>query len=109
MQGQLLAKRAIQIAAAGGHNLLMVGPPGCGKSLLAQVMVRLLPALNEEQALEVAAIRSISEQKLKSDDFWQRPIRSPHHSATAVALVGGGNRASPGEISLAHHGISVSR
>jgi magnesium chelatase family protein len=105
VQGQLLAKRAIQIAAAGGHNLLMVGPPGCGKSLLAQVMVRLLPALNEEQALEVAAIRSISEQKLKSDDFWQRPIRSPHHSATAVALVGGGNRASPGEISLAHHGI----
>ncbi|MCI5107277.1 MAG: YifB family Mg chelatase-like AAA ATPase [Pseudomonadales bacterium] len=105
VQGQLLAKRAIQIAAAGGHNLLMVGPPGCGKSLLAQVMVRLLPALNEEQALEVAAIRSISEQKLNSGDFWQRPIRSPHHSATAVALVGGGNRASPGEISLAHHGI----
>lgn len=105
VQGQLLAKRAIQIAAAGGHNLLMVGPPGCGKSLLAQVMVRLLPDLNQEQALEVAAIHSVAEQTLKADNFYQRPIRSPHHSATAVALVGGGNRASPGEISLAHHGV----
>ncbi len=105
IQGQALAKRAIQIAAAGGHNLLMIGPPGCGKTLLAQVMVRLLPALNAEQALEVAAVRSVASLSVTRQDWWQRPLRSPHHSATAVALVGGGNRARPGEISLAHRGV----
>ncbi|GAB5497717.1 MAG: YifB family Mg chelatase-like AAA ATPase [Pseudohongiellaceae bacterium] len=105
IHGQALAKRAIQIAAAGGHNLLMIGPPGCGKTLLAQVMVRLLPALNTEQALEIAAIRSVASLSVAPHDWWQRPLRAPHHSATAVALVGGGNRARPGEISLAHRGV----
>jgi len=105
IHGQALAKRAIQIAAAGGHNLLMIGPPGCGKTLLAQVMVRLLPELSSEQALEVAAIRSVASLSVAQHDWWQRPLRAPHHSATAVALVGGGNRARPGEISMAHRGV----
>lgn len=105
VKGQALAKRAIQVAAAGGHNLLMVGPPGCGKTLLAQLMVKLLPDLNQEQALEVAAIRSVANLPIQADNCWQPPIRAPHHSASAVSLVGGGSRARPGEVSLAHHGV----
>ncbi|MEX2470187.1 MAG: YifB family Mg chelatase-like AAA ATPase [Pseudohongiellaceae bacterium] len=105
VKGQLPAKRAIQVAAAGGHNLLMMGPPGCGKTLLAQVMVNLLPPLAETEALEVAAIRSVAGMTVRADHWRQRPLRAPHHCATAVALVGGGNRASPGEISLAHRGV----
>lgn len=104
VQGQAQAKRAVQIAAAGGHNLLMVGPPGCGKTLLAQLMVKLLPGLSREQALEIASIRSVANLPVAAQ-WWQRPIRAPHHSATAVALVGGGTRARPGEISLAHNGV----
>ena len=104
IQGQAQAKRAVQIAAAGGHNLLMVGPPGCGKTLLAQLMVKLLPGLSKEQALEIASIRSVANLPVAAQ-WWQRPIRAPHHSATAVALVGGGTRARPGEISLAHNGV----
>lgn len=105
IHGQAVAKRAIEIAAAGGHNLLMIGPPGCGKTLLAQMMVRLLPPLTNEQALEVAAIRSVASASLGQYDFRERPLRAPHHSASAVALVGGGNKARPGEISLAHRGV----
>lgn len=105
VRGQAAAKRAIGIAAAGGHNLLMVGPPGCGKTLLAQVLQHLLPDLDEQQAMEVAAIRSVAELRPGMEQWRRRPIRAPHHSATAVALVGGGSRARPGEISLAHRGV----
>lgn len=104
IQGQAQAKRAVHIAATGGHNLLMVGPPGCGKTLLAQLMVNLLPPLPREQALEIAAIRSVANLPV-THEWGQRPIRAPHHSATAVALVGGGTKARPGEVSLAHRGV----
>jgi magnesium chelatase family protein len=105
IKGQAFAKRAIQIAAAGSHNLLMVGPPGSGKTLMANLLMALLPPLAEEELLEVATIRSAARQQFNQTDCWQRPIRSPHHTATSVALVGGGNRISPGEISLAHKGV----
>jgi magnesium chelatase family protein len=104
IQGQAQAKRAVHIAATGGHNLLMVGPPGCGKTLLAQLMVNLLPPLPREQALEIVAIRSVANLPV-TQEWGQRPIRAPHHSATAVALVGGGTKARPGEVSLAHRGV----
>ncbi|MBL1141402.1 MAG: YifB family Mg chelatase-like AAA ATPase [Proteobacteria bacterium] len=99
------AKRALEIAATGGHNLLMVGPPGSGKTMLAERMPTIMPPMTEEQALESAAIASISRHGF-SLEFWkQRIIRSPHHSASSVALVGGGSHPKPGEISLAHNGI----
>lgn len=99
------AKRALEIAAAGGHNLLMVGPPGSGKTMLAERMPTIMPPMTDEQALESAAIASISRKGFDSTSWRQRIIRSPHHSASAVALVGGGSHPRPGEISLAHHGI----
>lgn len=104
VQGQLAAKRALLVAAAGGHNLLLSGPPGTGKTLLASRLPGLLPPLTEEEALQVAAIRSVaSHTPLQS---WpQRPFRHPHHSASGPALVGGGSRPQPGEITLAHHGV----
>jgi len=105
IRGQSQAKRAIQIAAAGGHNLLMSGPPGCGKTLLANTMLALLPALSEAEALELASIRSVAGLGQETAGWGERPLRAPHHSATAVALVGGGHRANPGEISLAHRGV----
>lgn len=105
IKGQAFAKRAVQIAAAGGHNLLMIGPPGSGKTLLANLLIGLLPRMSREEALEVASIRSVARQQTQHCDWSKRPIRSPHHTATSVALVGGGNRVSPGEISLAHRGI----
>jgi magnesium chelatase family protein len=105
IKGQLVARRAIQIAAAGRHNLLLVGPPGCGKTMLAQNLTRLLPPLTEHEAMEVAAIRSISRPGIGLSHMQCRPLRTPHHSATHVALVGGGNRANPGEITLAHRGV----
>ena len=105
IKGQALAKRAVQIAAAGGHNLLMIGPPGSGKTLLANLLIALLPELTEQEALEVAAIQSVSRGGRTERDWSNRPIRSPHHTATSVALIGGGNRVSPGEISLAHRGV----
>ncbi len=103
VKGQHQARRALEIAAAGGHSLLMLGPPGTGKTLLASRLPGLLPELAEEQALEVAAIRSLLG---RSDTTGlQPPFRCPHHTASAVALVGGGSHPRPGEITLAHHGV----
>lgn len=104
VQGQVAAKRALLVAAAGAHNLLFSGPPGTGKTLLASRLPGLLPPLNESEALEVAAIQSVASfTPLKN---WpQRPFRHPHHSASGAALVGGGSRPQPGEITLAHHGV----
>lgn len=107
VRGQPLARRALEVAAAGAHNLLMVGPPGSGKSMLATRLPTLLPLNDEAQALECAAIASLCGQPLDLSR-WRRPgFRAPHHTATAVALTGGGGAASlrPGEISLAHHGV----
>lgn len=103
VRGQSQARRALEIAACGGHSLLMSGPPGAGKSLLAHRLPGLLPALTMQQALEVAALTSIggNEPGFSKDP----PFRAPHHSATMPALVGGGARPKPGEISLAHHGV----
>ena len=105
VRGQACAKRALQIAAAGGHNLLMIGPPGSGKTLLARSLPGLLPDLAENEALEVATIASVVTITGYKTAWQQRPFRTPHHSATAVALVGGGPRAHPGEITLAHRGV----
>jgi magnesium chelatase family protein len=105
IKGQYQAKRALTIAAAGGHSLLFFGPPGSGKTLLANRLLGLLPDLDEQQAREVAAIQSISQQGLSIENLMQRPFRTPHHTASHVALVGGGRNPTPGEISLAHHGI----
>lgn len=104
VQGQTAAKRALLVAAAGGHNLLFTGPPGTGKTLLASRLPGLLPPLDEREALEVAAIRSVSGHA-PLDSWPQRPFRHPHHSASGPALVGGGSRPQPGEITLAHHGV----
>ena len=104
VQGQLSAKRALLIAAAGSHNLLFTGPPGTGKTLLASRLPGLLPPLSEQEALEVAAIQSVASHVPLS--CWpQRPFRQPHHSASGPALVGGGSKPQPGEITLAHHGV----
>ncbi|MGH8199928.1 MAG: YifB family Mg chelatase-like AAA ATPase [Steroidobacteraceae bacterium] len=105
VRGQFQAKRALLIAAAGSHSLLMIGPPGCGKSMLAQRLPGLLPPLAGSEALDCAAIASVSATGFNMSGFGRRPFRSPHHTASAVSLVGGGSRARPGEISLAHHGV----
>ena len=105
VRGQVQAKRALLIAAAGGHSLLMIGPPGCGKSMLAQRLPGLLPPLTETEALECAAIASVSTAGFNMGGFGRRPFRAPHHTASAVSVVGGGAQARPGEISLAHHGV----
>ncbi len=104
VKGQAYAKRALEVAAAGGHSLLMIGPPGAGKSMLAARFPGLLPMLDEDEALEVAAIHSAAGGFVPSQ-WGERPYRSPHHTASAVALVGGGGNPRPGEISLAHHGV----
>lgn len=104
VQGQLAAKRALLIAASGGHNLLFTGPPGTGKTLLASRLPGLLPPLDEREALEVAAIHSVASHA-PLQHWPQRPFRQPHHSASGPALVGGGSRPQPGEITLAHQGI----
>ena len=100
----MAAKRALEIAAAGGHSLLLMGPPGAGKSMLAQRFVGLLPAMTTDEALESAAVASLA-GRFSLDRWAQRPTCSPHHTASAVALVGGGSPPRPGEISLAHHGV----
>lgn len=106
VKGQAVAKRALEIAAAGGHNVLMIGPPGSGKSMLAKCFSGILPDLTFEEALEVTKIHSIAgELDLKQGIITQRPFRTPHHSASAVSLTGGGPHSRPGEISLAHNGV----
>jgi magnesium chelatase family protein len=105
VRGQHHARRALEISAAGCHNLIMVGPPGTGKSMLASRLAGILPPMTEQQALESASINSISHQGFDVSNWKKRPFRSPHHTASGVALVGGGSSPSPGEISLAHHGV----
>ncbi|AHE67920.1 YifB family Mg chelatase-like AAA ATPase [Legionella oakridgensis] len=105
IKGQAHAKRALEIAACGGHSILLSGPPGSGKTMLATRFRTLLPALSESQALECAAIRSIRGRTPDFSNWRQPPFRAPHHTASPVALVGGGNPPTPGEISLAHHGV----
>jgi magnesium chelatase family protein len=105
VKGQETAKRALEIAAAGGHNLLMTGPPGAGKSLLAACLPGILPELTPSEALEVSMIASVAGSLSEGRLIRTRPYRSPHHSASMVALVGGGLRVRPGEVSLAHLGV----
>jgi magnesium chelatase family protein len=105
IRGQHHARRALEVAAAGGHNLLMLGPPGTGKTMLAERLPGILPPLTDAEALETAAVWSVSRHGFRSTEWGRRPFRAPHHSASAAALVGGGNRPQPGEISLAHHGV----
>ena len=105
VRGQAAAKRALEIAAAGGHSLLMVGPPGSGKSMLAQRLPGLLPPMSDDEALASAALQGLSHAGFDAAEWRQRPVRSPHHTASAVALVGGGSPPRPGEISLAHGGV----
>ncbi|MES2218184.1 MAG: YifB family Mg chelatase-like AAA ATPase [Pseudomonadota bacterium] len=105
VRGQLFARRALEIAAAGRHSLLLVGPPGTGKTMLATRLTTILPPLKNQQALEVAAIASVSNMGFDARKWQALPFRSPHHTASNVALVGGGRPPKPGEISLAHHGV----
>lgn len=104
VKGHAAAKRVLEIAAAGGHSLLMSGPPGSGKSMLAQRFAGLLPPMSAQEALESAAVASLA-GRFRIDQWMQRPTAAPHHSASAVALVGGGSPPRPGEISLAHNGV----
>ncbi|AGA88976.1 Mg chelatase-related protein [Thioflavicoccus mobilis 8321] len=106
VRGQTHAKRALEIAAAGGHSLLFIGPPGTGKSMLASRLPGILPPMSEVEALETAAIRSVNEREPFDPRVWRlRPFRAPHHTASGVALVGGGTSPRPGEVSLAHNGV----
>jgi magnesium chelatase family protein len=103
--GQAHARRALEIAATGQHSLLLIGSPGAGKSMLAQRLPGILPPMNDAEAMEVATLRSIAGRPLKPSEWRSRPFRSPHHTASAAALVGGGVHPRPGEISLAHNGV----
>ncbi|HEX7817255.1 YifB family Mg chelatase-like AAA ATPase [Dyella sp.] len=105
VRGQLQARRALEIAATGGHHLLLLGPPGTGKTMLAERLPSILPPLTESEALETCAILSVAGQVVDPQLWRRRPFRSPHHTASAVALVGGGSDPRPGEISLAHNGV----
>lgn len=106
VRSQPQAKRALEIAAAGAHSLLLLGPPGTGKSMLASRLPGILPALTEAEAVELAVVQSVSRHASATPLSWrQRPFRAPHHTASAIALVGGGSNPRPGEVSLAHHGV----
>jgi len=105
VRGQHHTRRALEVAAAGRHNMLMIGPPGTGKSMLASRLPGILPPMSTQQALESASINSLSYQGFDIKQWKQRPFRSPHHTASGVALVGGGSKPAPGEISLAHQGV----
>jgi magnesium chelatase family protein len=105
VKGQESAKRALEIAAAGGHNLLMIGPPGAGKSMMAQRLPGLLPPLDAREALEISMIQSLAGALEDGAISRARPFRNPHHSASMAALVGGGLKVKPGEVSLAHLGV----
>ncbi len=106
VRGQLLARRALEVAAAGGHNLLLVGPPGAGKTMMARRVSGILPPLSFEEALEVTAIHSVAGLLPTGGGLLtERPFRSPHHTISNAALIGGGSQPRPGEVSLAHHGV----
>jgi len=105
IKGQETAKRALEIAAAGGHNLLMAGPPGSGKSMLAARLPGILPDLTPKELLEISMVSSIAGELADGKLTNRRPFRAPHHSASMAAMVGGGVKARPGEVSLAHNGV----
>jgi magnesium chelatase family protein len=105
VRGLLEARRALEIAAAGAHSLLFIGPSGAGKSMLAQRLPGILPPLITAEALETARVSSASAQGFRAESWSQRPFRSPHHTSSMAALVGGGSQPVPGEISLAHNGV----
>jgi magnesium chelatase family protein len=105
VKGQQHAKRAVEVAAAGGHSMLMIGPPGSGKSMLASRLPSILPPMTKREAQETAAVLSVSSQGFRLQDWKRRPFRAPHHTASGVALVGGGSNPKPGEISLSHNGV----
>ncbi|MFM9882407.1 MAG: YifB family Mg chelatase-like AAA ATPase [Burkholderiales bacterium] len=105
VRGQVAAKRALEVVAAGRHSLIMVGAPGTGKSMLAHRLVGILPDMTDAEALEAASLQSLARVGFRTEEWRRRPFRAPHHSASSVSLVGGGANARPGEISLAHHGV----